>query len=82
MQIGVAPRTIETARLIYLGSFRERFFEMRKVGTKFVALTVVAVLGSSGYAFMNSNSVALSRAGSGSDPVYGHNITNMAHSVT
>ena len=30
---------------------------------------------------MDSSSVALIRAGSGSDPVYGHNITNISHWV-
>ena len=80
MQIGVSPGTIEMPRLIYLGSFPKRFLELKKVGKKIVALTVVAVLGSSG-AFTNSNSVALSGTDRGSGPVYGYNITNIAYSV-
>ena len=45
------------------------------------ALAVVAVLGSSGYAFMNANTVSSSGAGSGSGPVYGYNISNISYSV-
>lgn len=44
---------------------------------KLAALTVGAVLGTAGFAFMNSNTVAASGAGSGSGPVYGYNITNV-----
>ena len=45
------------------------------------ALAVVAVLGSSGYAFMNANTVAMSGAGSGQGPVYGYNIAHITYSV-
>ena len=45
------------------------------------ALAVVAVLGSSGYAFMNANTVSSSGAGSGSGPVYGYSISNISYSV-
>jgi hypothetical protein len=78
MQIGVSPGIIEMPEPIYLGSFRERSWGMKKE-RELVALTVVVVLGPSGYAFVNSKSVTLSGAGSGSGPVCGYNIPNIGY---